>query len=88
VSSLFEFLEGFLERSNPALIIGGVALALFTSPQIRKTTRKTLVKGMAAVMSLANEASQMGTKAKEEWQSMVAETQEQMKMKPTEEAPT
>jgi hypothetical protein len=82
---MFEFLEGFWERSNPALIIGGVALAMFTSPNFRKATRKTLVKGMAAVMSLANEAGQVAAKAKEEWQSIVEETQEQSKMRATEE---
>ncbi len=76
---MFEFLEGFWERSNPALLIGGVALALLTAPKVRKATRKTLVKGMAAVMSLANEASQLGTKAKEEWQSIVEESREQSK---------
>jgi hypothetical protein len=82
---MFEFMEGFWERSNPALLIGGVALAMFTSPKFRKTARKTLVKGMAAVMSLANEAGQAATKAKAEWQSIVEETQEQSHMKTAEE---
>jgi hypothetical protein len=82
---MFEFMEGFWERSNPALLIGGVALAMFTSPKIRKATRQTLVKGIGAVLALANEASQVATKAKEEWQSIVEETREQSKMRQAEE---
>jgi hypothetical protein len=88
VRNLFEFWEGFFERTNPTWLIGGVALAIFSTPRLRKATRKTIVKGMAAVMSLANEASQLGTKAKAEWQSMVDETQEQIKMRTTEEQST
>lgn len=83
---MFDFLEGFWERTNPALLIGGVALAILTTPQIRKAARKTIVKGMAAMISLANEAGQLGAKAKEEWESMVEETQEQIKT--TEGQPT
>lgn len=82
---MFEFLEGFWERSNPALFIGGAVLALFTSDKIRKATRKTLVTGMAAVMSLTNEASQIGTKAKQEWQSIMNESREESKTQPAEQ---
>ena len=77
---MFDFMEGIWEGNNPVLIAGGIVLALFTSPKVRKATRRALVKSIAGVMAIANEASQLGTKAKNEWNSIIEESKHQVQV--------
>jgi hypothetical protein len=57
----------------PGWIAGAAAVALVSSPTVRKTARRLAVRGLSAVLMTAVAVRQAGTKAKEEWQSLVQE---------------